>query len=49
MKNLDIRKKTKVTEALTFLLQRKWKWAGHVARYNDDRWTIRSFTWSGPR
>ncbi|CAH2240886.1 jg9623 [Pararge aegeria aegeria] len=49
MKNVDVRKKTKLTDELTFSLQRKWKWAGHVASYNDDRWTKRSVTWTGPR
>lgn len=49
VKNVDIRKKTKVCDALTFSLKGKWKWAGHLARYQDDRWTQRSVKWSGPR
>lgn len=49
VKNTDIRNKTKLHDALTFCLQRKWKWAGHVARYSDDRWTKRAVKWTGPR
>ncbi|XP_045500075.1 uncharacterized protein LOC123697576 [Colias croceus] len=49
IKNIDIRKKTKVCDALGFSLKGKWKWAGHLARYKDDRWTLRSVKWSGPR
>ncbi|XP_061381710.1 uncharacterized protein LOC133319855 [Danaus plexippus] len=49
MKNVDIRKKTKVRDALTFAMKAKWKWAGHAARYKDDRWTLRSVKWSGPK
>ena len=49
MRNVDIRKKTKVTDASTFSLQRKWNWAGHLARYKDDRWTLQSVKWTGPR
>lgn len=49
VKNVTIRKRTNVTDALIFSLQRKWKWAGHAARYNDNRWTIRTIKWTGPR
>lgn len=49
VKNVEIRKKTKVCDALTFATKAKWRWAGHVARYKDDRWTLRSIKWSGPK
>lgn len=49
VRNAIIRKKTKVTDALTFSLQRKWKWAGHIARFSDNRWTLRAIKWSGPK
>ncbi|XP_073960575.1 uncharacterized protein [Choristoneura fumiferana] len=48
VRNDDIRKNTKVTDALTFVLKSKWKWAGHVARYEDKRWTRRAVEWPGP-
>ena len=26
--------------------RRYWKWAGHVARMTDDRWTVRVWIWN---
>jgi len=26
--------------------QQKWRWAGHVARMNDNRWAKRQTDWS---
>ncbi|CAH2101321.1 unnamed protein product [Euphydryas editha] len=43
-----IRKKTNVIDALNYAQKLKWKWAGHVARMTDDRWTIRTTAWPGP-
>lgn len=43
-----IRKKTNVTDALKYSQSLKWKWAGHVARLQDKRWTRRATAWSGP-
>lgn len=43
-----IRQKTGVIDALTYALKLKWRWAGHVARMSDDRWTIRITSWPGP-
>ncbi|GBP87933.1 hypothetical protein EVAR_59010_1 [Eumeta japonica] len=48
-RNVEIRKKTKVTDALIFSLARKLKWAGRVARHKDDGWTGRVVKWPGPR
>ncbi|GBP76816.1 hypothetical protein EVAR_42667_1 [Eumeta japonica] len=28
---------------------RKWKRTGHVAKDNDDRWTLKSVVWLGPK
>ena len=28
-----------------FAAKQKWKWAGHVARLNDNRWTKRITDW----
>ncbi|PZC77902.1 hypothetical protein B5X24_HaOG202783 [Helicoverpa armigera] len=30
-------------------MKAKWKWAGHVARFKDDRWTLRTVKWPGPK
>lgn len=49
VKATEIRKKTKVTDALHFAQKLKWKWAGHVARYTDRRWTLAVTKWKGPK
>ena len=36
--NSTIRDKTKVDDILKVMTSTKWKWAGHVARMNDNRW-----------
>ena len=32
------REKTKVKDIIQVVKQQKWRWAGHVARMNDNRW-----------
>ena len=44
----EIREKTGVIDALSYSRKLKWRWAGHVARTTDDRWTIRATVWPGP-
>ena len=39
-----IREKTKVKD-IPVVKQQKWRWAGHVARMNDNRWTKRLTNW----
>ncbi|GBP47671.1 Putative uncharacterized transposon-derived protein F52C9.6 [Eumeta japonica] len=34
-RNTDIRNKTKLVDALQHTMTLKWKWAGHIARYQD--------------
>ncbi|CAG9790440.1 unnamed protein product [Diatraea saccharalis] len=43
-----IRKQTGVIDVLSFARGLKWRWAGHVARYTDKRWTKTVTMWSGP-
>lgn len=38
-RHTDIRSKTKTKDALNHALKLKWKWAGHVARLQDNRRT----------
>ena len=33
------RKRTRVQDIVQFVLKQKWKWARHVARLDDNRWT----------
>lgn len=46
--NVYVRNKTKAIDALQHCKKLKWKWAGHVARMDSDRWTKRITTWKGP-
>lgn len=43
-----IRHKTKVIDALSYSQKLKWRWAGHIARLKDERWTTRVTSWPGP-
>jgi len=36
-----IREKTKVKDIIQVVKQLKWRWAGHVAKMNDNRYTER--------
>ncbi|GBP05698.1 Putative uncharacterized transposon-derived protein F52C9.6 [Eumeta japonica] len=47
-KNEDIRRKTRLTDALEQALRLKWKWAGHLSRYADKRWSLQTTKWVGP-
>ena len=40
-----IRQRTRVTDIVQYVTNTKWKWAGHIARMKDSRWTIRSTEW----
>ena len=41
----EIRRRTKVTDVIQHVTKQKAKWAGHVARLNDNRWTKRTTDW----
>lgn len=45
VKNSDIKEFTKVTDAVGMLCKLKWKWAGHIARVTDGRWSERVLHW----
>ena len=36
-----IRKRTKIIDIIEYTLKQKWRWAGHIARMKDKRWTKR--------
>jgi len=44
-KNVDIRTTTKFKGATEDALQRKLRWAGHIARRSDNRWTTKATFW----
>ena len=35
----------KRTRVADIVINTRWKWAGHMARMKDNRWTIRSTEW----
>ena len=41
-----IREKTKFKDVVSYTLNMKWKWAGHVGRMKDNRWTIKCTRWA---
>ncbi|GFR89608.1 endonuclease-reverse transcriptase [Elysia marginata] len=45
LKCTEIRKRTGVQDVVQLTLKQKWKWAGHVARFDDNRWTQRVSEW----
>ena len=45
IRNTTIRQRTRVTDIVQNVTNTKWKWAGHIARIKDNRWTIRSKEW----
>lgn len=49
IRHTKIRNITKVTNALSYAQKLKWKWAGHVARLTDSRWTVITTRWNGPQ
>ena len=40
-----IRGKTRVKDIIQIIKQQKWRWAGHLARRDDNRWTKRLTDW----
>ena len=42
IRNTIIRPRTRVTDIIQCVTNAKGKWAGHIARMKDNRWTIRS-------
>ena len=43
--NAIIRQRTRLISIVQNVTDTKWKWAGHIARMKDNRWTIRSTEW----
>ena len=44
--NKWIRDQTRVKDVIETVKRIKWRWAGHVARMQDNRWTIRITDWT---
>ena len=41
----DIRARTKFKDVVEHVQKMKWRWAGHVARMNENRWATRCTDW----
>ena len=39
IRNTFIRQRTRVTDTVEYITNEKWKWAGHIARMKNNRWT----------
>ena len=40
IRNTIIRQRTRVTGIVQYVTNTKLKWAGHIARIQDNRWTV---------
>lgn len=40
-----IRQQTKVEDILKTIKKKKWQWAGHIYRRQDNRWTKKTAEW----
>lgn len=43
--NDELRRRTRVIDAVERIAILKWNWAGHIARVQDNRWTKRIIEW----
>ena len=44
----EIRKRTKI-DITEYILRQRWRWAGHIQRMKDNRWTKRCKEWQPRR
>ena len=40
IRNTVIWQRIRMTDKIQYVANAKWKWAGHIARTKDNRWTI---------
>ena len=45
----EIRKRPKIIDITEYTLKQKWKWASHIERLKDNRWTKRCTEWQPRR
>ena len=46
VRNQDLRNSTGVLDIIQVIKQKKWRWAGHLARRHDDRRTHKLTDWT---
>ncbi|CAH2207771.1 jg3037 [Pararge aegeria aegeria] len=45
IRNVEIRRRTKVTDITQRVAKLKWQWAGHIVRRKDGRWGPKVLEW----
>ncbi|CAH2238963.1 jg19287 [Pararge aegeria aegeria] len=45
IRNVEIRRKTRVTDIAQRVAKLKWQWAGHIVRRKDERWDPKVLEW----
>ncbi|VDO71992.1 unnamed protein product [Haemonchus placei] len=45
IRSSELRRRTKIRNAVDYAKRSKIRWAGHIMRYNDDRWTRAATDW----
>ncbi|KAE9421397.1 hypothetical protein Angca_007271, partial [Angiostrongylus cantonensis] len=45
IRSYDLRQRSKINDAVLYAKQSKMRWAGHVMRVNDNRWTRAVSDW----
>ncbi|CAH2242842.1 jg26477 [Pararge aegeria aegeria] len=45
IRNVEIRRRTRVTDIAQRVAKLKWQWAGHIVRRNDGRWGPKVLEW----
>ena len=46
IRNTEIRRRTKVEDVGVKIARLKWRWAGHISRRDDGRWSRRLLDWT---
>ncbi|KAL3271654.1 hypothetical protein HHI36_022128 [Cryptolaemus montrouzieri] len=45
VRNDEIRRRTRVSDIIKRTAELKWRWVGHVARQDREKWTLRVIQW----
>jgi hypothetical protein len=45
MRNEELRRRSGIEDAAKAARRQKWRWGGHVARMDQERWTYTTTVW----
>ncbi len=45
LRSSDLRSMSRLRDPVEYVSKAKYRWAGHIARRTDDRWTLRTLEW----